>query len=148
MNIILKSKVKGNYKDLMTRFDAVLFEYLKPSDSLMKVIEFTGSKKGDKVHLELFFPIKCEWISNIVADDINETEAYFIDEGVLLPPFLGYWKHIHKIKKVNENNSQIIDDISFEARWKWATPFLYPILFLAFAPRISAYKKYFGRPIK
>lgn len=146
MNIILKSTVAGNYKEIMARFDRKLFEFLKPPDSQMELVEFTGSKKGDKVHLRILFPLKSEWISHITSDSINDKEAYFVDEGVVLPSILGYWKHIHMVKKIDENTSEIVDDMTFEAGWKWASPLLYPFIYLAFYPRIKAYKKYFGFP--
>ena len=146
MRIKLKSKVKGNYKDIMSKFDKALFEFLKPSDKQMELVEFTGSKTGDKVHLRILFPFKSEWISHITGDETNEKEAYFIDEGVVLPSILGYWKHTHIVKKVSESTSEIIDDMEFKAGWNWATPLLYPFIYLAFYPRIKAYKVYFGHP--
>ncbi len=144
MNIKLRSKVAGNYLNVMAKFDRDLFEFLKPPDSQMKLIEFGGSKKGDKVHLEIIFPFKSEWISLITDDKITESEAYFVDEGIVLPAILGLWKHKHIVRKINDTTSEIIDDMTFEAGWKNFTFLLYPFIFIAFFPRIKAYKQYFG----
>ena len=105
MNIKFETKVKGNYKSIMDRFDRNLFEALIPKQGDMEIIEFTGSKKGDRVHLRFKSPIKADWVSDITEDGINEQEAYFIDEGVKLPFPLSYWKHQHIVKKIDEHYS-------------------------------------------
>jgi len=81
MNLTLKTQVKGNYRKVMERFDLQLFEALKPPVGKMEIVEFTGSKKGDRVHLRFVSPIKAEWISDIIKDDINEERAIFVDVG-------------------------------------------------------------------
>jgi ligand-binding SRPBCC domain-containing protein len=106
-------------------------------------VTFTGSKKGDKVHLRFLSPIKAEWISEITEDGENEKEAYFIDEGVKLPFPLSSWKHKHVVRKITENSSYIIDDMTFEGINSFFTLFLYPALYIAFYPRKSIYKSYF-----
>jgi len=143
MNIQLKTKVEGNYKDIMERFDRDLFEALKPKTAEMEIVEFTGSKKGDKVHLRFLSPIKTEWISEITEDGENESEAYFIDEGTKLPFPLLTWKHKHVVQKITEDTSYIIDDMTFAGVNFLMTLFLYPALYVAFFPRKSVYKKYF-----
>ena len=100
MNIQLKTKVDGNYQDIMRLFDRNLFEALKPKNAKMEIVAFTGSKKGDKVHLRFLSPIKAEWISEITEDGENEKETYFIDEGVKLPFPLSSWKHKHVVRKI------------------------------------------------
>jgi hypothetical protein len=45
MNIKLKTKVEGNYKEIMKKFDRLLFEALKPKYAKIKSVEFTGSKR-------------------------------------------------------------------------------------------------------
>lgn len=145
MNVTLKAKVKGNYKEVMSRFDKDLFEFLKPKDAQMEIVEFTGSKKGDKVHLRFDKPVKMEWISHITDDVETDQECYFVDEGVVLPAILGYWKHIHIVRKIDEHNSEIIDDMTFKAKWSFLTIFLYPGILIAFSPRKKLYQAYFGK---
>lgn len=143
MNIRLKTKVDGNYKEIMKRFDRNLFEALKPKLGKMEIVKFTGSKKGDKVHLRFLSPIKTEWISEIIEDGENEKEAYFIDEGTQLPFPISSWKHKHIVQKITENTSYIIDDMTFKGVDFFSTLFLYPALYIAFYPRKSIYKSYF-----
>lgn len=146
MNIKFETKVKGNYREVMDKFDRKLFEALKPKQGEMEIVEFTGSKKGDRVHIRFTSPIKAEWVSDIVEDYVGEDEAYFIDEGVQLPFPLSYWQHKHIVKKIDENTSLIIDDITYEARNWFLTKMMYPALYLGFAPRGKIYQAYFGRP--
>ena len=143
MNIQLKTKVDGNYKSIMQRFDRNLFEALKPKNAKMKIVEFTGSKKGDLVHLQFLSPIKAEWISKIIEDGENENEAYFIDEGTQLPFPLSFWKHKHIVRKIDDNSSFIIDDITFEGPNIFFSLLLYPAIYIGFYPRKKVYKSYF-----
>jgi ligand-binding SRPBCC domain-containing protein len=144
MNIKLKTEVEGNYKEIMKKFDRQLFEALKPKNAKMEILEFTGSKKGDLVHLQFLSPIKTEWISEIIEDGEDEKESYFIDVGVKLPFPLSQWKHKHIVQKVTENTSMIIDDMTFKGPNFLVTLFLYPALYIAFYPRKRVYKSYFG----
>lgn len=143
MKLTLRTKVKGNYKNIMSRFDLKLFEALKPPGVKMEVIKFTGSKKGDVVELEFLFPLKSKWISDITADDIDEQQAYFIDEGRVLPFPLRHWQHKHIVEKIDEDHSWIIDDINFSTGFKFIDPLLYLPLLISFYPRKKIYRSYF-----
>ena len=77
MNITLRSKIDGNFKENFDRFDQDLFLYLLPPGA--QLIEFGGSKTGDIVHLKL--PLAGEWISDITEHGHSEDRCYFIDEG-------------------------------------------------------------------
>lgn len=147
MNIQLKTKVDGNYKDIMQGFDRKLFEALKPSHAKMEIVAFTGSKKGDKVHLRFHSPIKAEWISHITDHGENEKESFFIDEGVTLPFPLSFWRHKHIVQKITDNTSFIIDDISFKASNFFLSFLLYPAIYLGFYPRRKIYKQYFKKDL-
>jgi len=143
MNIQLKTEVEGNYKEIMRRFDRKLFEALKPKHADMEIVEFTGSEKGDKVHIRFNRPVKTEWISLITESGVSETEAFFIDEGVTLPFPLSYWKHKHIVRKITDNRSYIIDDITFKGPNFLLTLVLYPFIYAGFYPRKEVYKAYF-----
>lgn len=145
MNVILKAKVAGNYKDVMEAFDRDLFEALKPSVGKMEIMEFTGSKKGDRVHMKFISPIKAQWISDIVEDEVTDTRAWFIDVGVKLPWPLATWKHRHIVEKIDNNNSMIIDDMTFTGTNFIFTLLLYPAIFIGFYPRKKIYQKYFEK---
>lgn len=145
MNIRLETKVKGHYKTIMDGFDRELFEALTPKQGKVEIVTFTGSKKGDRVHLRFLSPIRTEWISDITEDAVNEDEAYFIDEGVKLPFPLRYWQHKHIVRKVTEETSCIVDDITFKGVNPVVSLLLYPAIYLGFYPRKRIYQQYFGK---
>lgn len=144
MNIQIKTEVKGHYQAIMDQFDRQLFEALKPKGADMEIVEFTGSKKGDRVHIRFNSPIKAEWISDITEDGLNKKEAWFVDEGSKLPFPLKYWRHKHIVQKVTEDSSLIIDDITFKGPNTIMTGLMYPGILAGFLPRKKIYKRYFG----
>ena len=145
MNLVLKTPVVGNYKKVMAAFDRRLFEALKPPVGEMEVKEFTGSQKGDKVHIQFHSPIKAEWISDIVEDQVTDQRAWFVDVGVKLPWPLKTWTHRHIVEKVDDQNSVIVDDITFSGSNFILSLLLYPAMFLGFYPRKNIYKEYFKK---
>lgn len=146
MNLKLTTIVSGNYKAVMDRFDRHLFEALAPKQGKLEIVEFTGSKKGDRVHLRFLSPIKADWISLITDDGVDEHQAYFVDEGDTLPFPLRYWHHRHVVKKITEDTSRIIDDITFKGPNALITFLMYPAIFIGFYPRKRIYQAYFGKP--
>jgi len=145
MNLILKTPVKGYYKDVMDGFDRQLFEALKPPFGEMEIIEFTGSQKGSKVHLKFLSPIKAEWISDIVEDVITDERAWFVDVGVKLPWPIATWTHRHIVEKIDDEHSMIIDDMTFTGSNIILSWMLYPAMFLGFYPRKKIYQEYFKK---
>ena len=145
MKITLKTKVEGNYKEVMEKFDINLFEALKPPLADMEIVEFTGSKRGDRVHIRFNAPIKAEWVSLITEHGHDEHQAYFIDEGEVLPFPLKKWRHKHIVEKINESESYIIDEMSFSGSNWLMDIFIYPGILLGFLPRKRIYKKYFSK---
>ena len=146
MKLVLKTHVKGNFKSVIDRFDRDLFEFLEQRPGVMEIKEFTGSKKGDKVHLSFSKPISFTWISHITEHGQDSEKAYFVDEGVVLPFFLGKWKHTHIVEN-NGENSFIVDQIEFQARIKLFSVFLFPVIYFAFSSRKKLYQQYFGNPL-
>lgn len=144
MNLQLKTTVKGNYRDIIRRFDRRLFEALAPRQAKMEIVTFTGSEKGDKVHIKFTSPVRAEWISTITENEINDQEAFFTDEGTQLPFPISYWKHKHIVRKISEDTSVIIDDITFKAQNPVLTILMCPAIFMGFYPRKKIYKKYFS----
>jgi hypothetical protein len=138
MNIKLQSKVNGDLRAVYNRFDHNLFSYLLPPGA--KLLEFGGSKKGDKVHLKL--PLAGEWISEITEDSLSEECCYFIDEGRKLPFPLKKWKHKHILYRAGKNTI-IEDNMTFSTGSILMDILLYPILLLSFLPRVWQYKSYF-----
>jgi ligand-binding SRPBCC domain-containing protein len=145
MNVTLKTQVKGNYKKVMAAFDRNLFEALKPPAGEMEIVLFTGSQKGDKVHLRFIKPIKAEWISDIVEDKITDDKAWFVDVGTTLPWPIASWTHRHIVEKIDEQHSLIIDDMNFTGSNPLLTLLLKPAIFIGFYPRKKVYKQYFDK---
>ena len=129
----------------MEQFDRKLFEYLLPANAEVNLVEFTGSTKGSRVHLDFVSPIKATWVSDITEHGENESETWFIDEGTVLPFGLKYWKHRHIIRRVTDDRSDIIDDITFKFGNAFLTTLLFPAVYLGFLPRSKQYKTYFGK---
>jgi ligand-binding SRPBCC domain-containing protein len=144
MHLKLKTKVNQNFLSVKEGFNEKLFLSLNPPFPPVKLKEFGGCNKGDKVHLELnFILFKQDWISDITFDNTTNTIFEFIDEGTKLPFFLKSWKHHHIVTKIDENNSDIIDDIEFKSPFRLMDFLLFPVLWLQFAYRKPIYKRIF-----
>lgn len=145
MRFVLRTQVDGHYKEVMNRFDLDLFEALKPKGAKMEIVQFTGSETGDTVELRFLFPLKARWLSKITDHGSDDNQAYFIDEGAVLPFPLRDWKHKHIVEKHSDTQSIIIDDISFSSGYKLIDLLIYLPLLLSFYPRKGVYKKYFAQ---
>jgi len=143
MTIILKTKVPGNYKKVMERFDRDLFEALKPPIG-MEIEKFTGSKKGDQVVLKFTFPAKFTWQSDIIEDGHDEKRAWFVDKGIILPWPLKTWEHQHIVERIDDENCSIIDHMTYTCGNALLTTIIKPFLFGAFYPRKKIYQSYFA----
>ncbi|GAB3331280.1 hypothetical protein GCM10027429_09430 [Marivirga atlantica] len=146
MHLLLKTKVDQNYLKVKEGFNEDLFTSLNPPFPPVELKEFGGSEEGDIVHLRLnFIFFKQDWISEITYDRTNIEIFEFIDEGKKLPFFLKYWKHHHKVLKLDNNTSEIVDDITFKSPFKLMDYLLYPVLWLQFAYRKPIYRRLFNR---
>ena len=145
MHIKLSTTVNGNYLEVYSRFDADLFKALSPPWGGLKILEFSGSKKGDRVHLELNIPFKAKWIGIIAEDGMDHEKAWFVDEGEVLPFGLKKWKHRHIIKKIDEKHCHIVDDIEYKTSFKLWSWILYMPLYMMFWMRKSVYRSYFSK---
>lgn len=144
MNILIKTRLSKNYKEVSQDFNLKLFEALKPPLINLNVARFDGCKKGDEVHLEIGLgPLKQKWISHITDDFENNNEWTFVDEGHVLPPPLKDWKHTHRIINISDAQCEIHDDIEYSSRNRLLDLLLYPALYIQFALRIPVYKKFF-----
>lgn len=144
MQIIIETNVEQNYLSVKEGFNEQLFKKLAPPFPPVKLLQFDGSKKGDVVSLELnFIFFKQKWTSDIIADETNEQEYYFIDKGVELPFFLKEWEHKHRI--INNGQGSIIrDEITYKGPFGLFTVLLYPALYLQFLYRKPIYRKIFS----
>ncbi len=145
MKLILRTKVNGNYKDVMSKFDRDLFLALAPPFPPIELKKFTGSETGDEVHIRFKPPVNKDWISDITDHGFDENEAYFVDEGRVVPPPLKTWKHRHIVRRISENESEIVDDIEYGCGNGILNILMYPALLIGFFPRRWTYKKYFNK---
>jgi ligand-binding SRPBCC domain-containing protein len=143
MKINISTEVDGHFRDVFERFDRTLFEHLKPKGAKMEVVEFTGSKKGDAVKLKFISPLKAMWESAITDDGSSENEAYFVDEGVVLPWPLKRWKHRHIVRELSSNRSIIVDDIEYSTGFWLMDLIIWPVMYITFVQRKPQYKAFF-----
>ncbi len=148
MKIYTSTSVKGQPKSILRQFDRKLFEALAPPGIRINLLRFDGSVKGDEVHIEMLplgiSLLRQEWKSLITENENGETESWFVDEGTKLPWFLKKWKHRHIVRKLNAEEGEIIDDITYESSFFLIGWLLYPVMFLQFYYRKPIYRKYFS----
>jgi ligand-binding SRPBCC domain-containing protein len=142
MKIKIQTLVHQPYQEVFKRFDKELFLKLAPPFPPIKLLRFDGCQKGDWVKVQLnFIFFKQNWESYITENEQNESEIYFVDEGKKLPFFLRYWHHKHLIVCQNEQQSWIIDDITYHSPFKLLDYLLYPMMYLQFVYRKPIYRK-------
>ena len=144
MQIHIQTLVKGRYDEVFKAFDENLFKALKPPLLDLKIQRFDGSHRGGEIHLEIgFLGLSKKWVSVITDEYYGEDENYFIDEGLVLPSPLKSWKHSHIVRKIDNENCYIIDQIEFSSGNKILDFFIYPGLYIQFLLRRPVYKKFF-----
>ncbi len=145
MHISIKTKTAQNYRKVFQGFDIKLFMKLKPPLVGLNVMRFDGCSKGDIVQVEIsFLGLKQNWTSLITENENNEDRIYFIDEGIVLPKPLKYWKHKHIIEK-SVDSSIIIDDITYKTGNFLFDLLLFPVFFMQFYYRKPVYRSYFSK---
>jgi ligand-binding SRPBCC domain-containing protein len=143
VNIKISTKVNQSLPQVWEGFNLELFSRLAPPFPPVEVKEFGGCLKGDKVHLQLnFILFKQDWVSDIIDQQSNDSEIYFIDKGVKLPFFLSYWQHKHRMVK-DGTATIIIDEISFRTPTIITDYLFYPLMYLQFLYRKPIYQKVF-----
>ena len=124
-------------------FTANLLLRLSPPFPRVSLQRFDGCKKDDNVILEINLVFtKVTWSSLITEDKLTADEWFFIDEGVKMPFGLHYWQHKHRVKKINEESCEIIDEISFDTRNEFLNYLLFPFLWGMIFYRKPFYQKY------
>ncbi|MDW3192818.1 MAG: hypothetical protein R8G66_10645 [Cytophagales bacterium] len=144
MKLRITTSVKAPLQTVKDGFTQDLFLSLNPPFPPVKLQQFDGCKKGDKVQLELnFIFFKQQWVSDITEDAETGDRWYFIDEGSKLPFFLKSWKHHHSVEQRNDG-SAIIDDITFSTGTILTDLLMYPALLGQFLYRKPVYKRTFA----
>lgn len=144
MKLLFETPVARPWQTIRDGFTRELFIHLSPGFIPFNLKKFEGCKKGDEIQIEMGLgPIKENWISLITFAEENESGWSFIDEGKVLPFPLSYWKHHHRVDKIDETHSLIVDDIQYECRPGFLTPLLKPFLWSVFAIRPERYQSFF-----
>lgn len=143
MNVLIKTPVLNSYTNIFKLFNLTLFKALSPPLTTLTVERFDGCSPGDEVHLEVKFFVlfKQRWKNKIVETTQDEKEISFTDVGLLIPFPLKTWKHIHRIEKLDETHSLIIDDIHYQCANKIIEIFLFPVIYFMFLSRRSIYQR-------
>lgn len=137
----ITTKVTAPLPEVWKNFDRNLLERLRPFFPKTRILCF----EEKLVSLELdFILLKQRWESRITERSEEAEMCYFVDEGVKLPFFLRYWHHKHLLKAI-ENDTLIVDEITYEAPRAWLDGFLFPLLYLQFWMRKPVYRQYFQR---
>ncbi len=143
MKLRISTRVNAPLQTVKNGFNQDLFLSLNPPFPPVKLLQFDGCEKGDRVKLELnFIFFRQDWVSDITEDAETTERWYFIDEGTKLPFFLRSWKHHHSVER-NGNGSVIIDDITFSTGMILTDLLMYPALLGQFLYRKPVYKRKF-----
>ncbi len=145
MRLHLKTDVQEDYLTVLNAFDEQLFRKLAPPYPKLKLIRFDGSEPGDLVEIELQTGFKSfRWSSLITHREVTNSEAYFIDQGQVLPPPLRFWRHKHLVTKQGAG-STIHDIITYSTGFKILDLFMYPLMRMQFGMRKPIYRREFGK---
>ena len=145
MKLKIVTDVDASLDDVKEGFTKDLFLKLNPPFPPVKLLEFGGCQKGDKVSLELnFILFKQHWISDIIEDSQSGHVWFFVDKGVKLPFFMKTWRHHHEVRSTDDG-SQIIDAIEFSTGTLLTDLLMYPSLLGQFLYRKPVYKKIFKK---
>ncbi|MFP5387336.1 MAG: hypothetical protein ACLGHN_14760 [Bacteriovoracia bacterium] len=144
MKLLFTTPVPRPFEAIRDKFNRDLFQYLSPGFIPFNIKRFDGCKKGDEIHLGLGpGAIHQEWVSVITFEETNAAGWSFIDEGKVLPWPLKYWKHHHRVDRISDTESLIVDDINFECSPSFLTPLIKPFLWTVFSIRPHRYKMFF-----
>lgn len=145
MRLHLKTDVQEDYLTVLNAFDEQLFRKLAPPYPKLKLLRFDGSEPGDLVEIELQTGFKSfRWSSLITHREVTNSEAYFIDQGQVLPPPLRFWRHKHLVTKQGAG-STIHDIITYSTGFKILDLFMYPLMRMQFGMRKPIYRREFGK---
>lgn len=144
MRLLFRTPVKKDFLFIKEKFTRELFLYLAPPWATIDIKKFDGCKTGDEIHVHINQSgLKQEWVSLITDEIQTDDEWCFVDEGKVLPWPMTYWKHRHRVLKMSNGHSEIVDDIHFECSPKWMNYPTYAVVYAVMGIRPSRYKKFF-----
>ncbi len=145
MKLFFETNVLSPLDHVVSSFNLELFQKLSPPLTKMKIVQFDGCLKGDEVKFYMsFLGVEQYWHSLILDDYKSPNEVYFIDIGKDLPWPFKAWHHKHIMRKIDEKQTVIIDEIEFECNSELLTLVFRPLLIGYFYYRKMIYKKVFN----
>lgn len=139
----ITTPIQASVSHVKILFTEELLLKLSPPFPQVSLKRFDGCKKDDQVILQINLLLtQLTWSSLITEENQTEEEWYFIDEGVEMPFGLKYWQHKHRVKKIDQQSCEIIDEISFDTRNAFLNYLLFPFLWGMIFYRKPFYKKY------
>ncbi len=140
MKLTIRTPIPLPVERIKAGFNRELFLALLPASA--ELLRFDGCERGGEVHLKLS-PLGPLWVSVITEEGTTPRGWSFVDEGRKLPFPLHRWHHHHRVDRVDESHSTIVDDISFDCDPKFLTSAVKPLLWASFRGRPGVYKKFF-----
>lgn len=148
MKIFFETAVPQPWQKIRDMFDRDLFTYLKPPGVDVEILRFDGCKKDDEIHLDIHLMGRRQrWVSLVTEALSTENGWHFVDEGKVVPWPVRTWRHVHRVEKVDEQNSKIIDDITYQCEPEWIAPLVAPVMWLSFAIRPHRYQAFFRKDV-
>lgn len=127
----------------LNQFNHSFFLFLVPSFPKLIINRFEGSAVGDTVDISLNVYLKTfRWVSKIIEREEADSYAFFIDKGVLLPPFLNFWEHKHLLS-LSQGKLCLTDQVTFKTGFVLLDYLMYPVFYGQMFSRKSKYKKWF-----
>ena len=144
MKLEFKTPLKRSFQDIQSGFDINLFTILSKGLMPFAIKRFDGCKKNDEIHINIGIPpIHFRWVSLVTFDETNASGWSFIDEGKVLPWPLIYWQHHHRVDRISEHESIIVDSIQYECSPKFLGRLIWPVMWIVFSVRPDRYRQYF-----
>lgn len=146
MKIYFETKVNSSIEKIKLGFNRDLFLRLKPPFVHLELKRFDGCERGNEVHLELGLPgLSQSWLSRITESYSGPDHWTFVDEGSQLPFPLKNWRHEHRVQKLSETSSAIIDSIEYSCGNPIWDRLMFGPLWLSFCVRPRIYQNIFGK---
>lgn len=145
MKLYFEAQVRSTIPEIKKGFNKELFLKLKPPFLVLQLERFDGCEVGNEVHLRMGTPgMLQKWVSKITTSKTDSEEWLFVDEGEILPFPFKYWRHEHRVRKLNETTSAISDSIEYDCGNGLLNRLIWGPLWLSFSVRPAIYRKVFG----
>ena len=137
MKFTVSTKILLEPRQALEKFDAPLFTALAPPFPKVRLVRF--SESAVEIALD-FLVYKTVWASKVFPAQFEENQAFFVDEGVRLPPPLKFWRHTHRLV-ARPGGALLRDEIEFSTGYRPLDLLVFPFLWAMMAYRKPIYRK-------